>query len=160
MADVPFDLQSPTTANLFPVERALTNTLRQTSIERLRTRLLAAVTTSVNAAVQARTVTNFAYSTEIANVFADLFILPATATRGELTYKKRYLTVDSAVVDLLPLLPLMLQELQALRVPDAYVTLFERHIGAADPNFRVAGWCALVLFAAVLDTIAKNGKLT
>jgi hypothetical protein len=137
---------------LLPIEQRLLRTFESPALDACRRTLLAIVATGVEGDAQARNIVRRALSTELAALFRGLLTLPVGYLDLPLPTPARLIEIDGAFATLgNRYLAPAIRELGELGAPWAYGDLLRTHIFDASFQNRVAGTCALVLLAGILE---------
>lgn len=138
------------TIELTPAENRESSPFPYPALEAIRRHTISAVTTSSVFAMQARTTTILAYSTEVRAIFDGIHDITAKQLAVTRTGQRRVLAIDGDLSIVRGWFTQAFDELLQLGVPQAFIDLLRPRLDSRAFNDRVAAICAIVLLAAIL----------
>ena len=121
------------------------------AMEALRQACLQAVSTAVNPAAQARTLIRRVYDTELKSLFTSIVTLPYDYFMLPLPAPRRLIEANNLLEPQSPFQGSCFNELVTMGLPRSFVDIIEPYVTNESYSNRVAGYCSMVLLAALLQ---------
>lgn len=126
-------------------ELRMTQPLPIYALEQLRQRFFFAVTTTHSQVKSARAIAQMAFETEIGTAIAKLVSLPAEVFTTKVCERRSYLVIDEDMQEFSFLYGPALDGVRSANfLPEAYVRLFEVHLGKRYAKYRMCAIAALL----------------